>query len=53
MKTDVKSEMHNLGDSVLNPCESSDDICHRLSFLISQTRFMCSIGHFGAKTANV
>jgi hypothetical protein len=35
--------------SILNPCEFSHDKCNRLSFLMSQTRFVCSIGHFGAK----
>jgi hypothetical protein len=35
----------------LNPSESSDDKCHRLSFMMSQTRFVYFIGHFGAKKA--
>jgi hypothetical protein len=43
---------HFIFTSILNPCESSYDKCHRLSFLISQTRFVCSIGHFGVKTAD-
>jgi hypothetical protein len=38
--------------SLLNPCESSYDKCHRLSLLMSQTRFVCSIGHFGEKPQN-
>jgi hypothetical protein len=42
---------HFIFNSVLNLCESSYDKCHRLSFLMSQTRFVCSIGHFWAKTA--
>jgi hypothetical protein len=40
---------HFIFTSILNPCESSYDKCHRLSFLMSQTRFACSIGHFGEK----
>jgi hypothetical protein len=43
---------HFIFTSILNPCESTYDKCHRLSFLISQTRFVCSIGHFWAKTAD-
>jgi hypothetical protein len=43
---------HFIFTSILNPCESSHAKCHRLSFLISQTWFVCSIGHFGAKTAD-
>jgi hypothetical protein len=42
---------HSIFTSILNLCESSYDKCYRLSFLISQTRFVCSIGHFGAKPA--
>jgi hypothetical protein len=38
--------------SILNSCECSYDKCNRLSFLMSQTRFVCSFGHFGAKTAD-
>jgi hypothetical protein len=37
--------------SILNTSESSDDKCHRLSFLMSQNKVCISIGHFGAKTA--
>jgi hypothetical protein len=36
----------------LDPCESSYDKCHRVSLLMSQTRFVCSFGHFGANTAD-
>jgi hypothetical protein len=43
---------HFIFTSILNPCESSYDKCYRLSFLISQIRFGCSIGHFGAKTVD-
>jgi hypothetical protein len=43
---------HFISTSTLNPCESSYDECHRLSFLMSQTQFVCSISHFGAKTAD-
>jgi hypothetical protein len=43
---------HFIFTSILNPCESSYDKCHGLSFLMSQTRFVCSIGHFGAKTTD-
>jgi hypothetical protein len=42
---------HFIFTSVLNPCESSYDKCYKLSFLMSQAQFVCSIGHFGAKTA--
>jgi hypothetical protein len=41
---------HFIFTSILNPCESFYDKCYRLSFLMSQTRFVCSFGHFGAKT---
>jgi hypothetical protein len=34
---------------ILNPSEYSYDKCHRLSFLMSQTWFVYSIGHFGEK----
>jgi hypothetical protein len=35
-----------------NPIESYDN-CHKLSFfLMSQTQFLCYIGHFGAKTTD-
>jgi hypothetical protein len=43
---------HFIFISILNPCKSSYDKCHRLSFLMYQTRFVYSIGHFGAKTAD-
>jgi hypothetical protein len=43
---------HFIFTSILNPFESSYDNCHRLSFLIFQTRFVCSVGHFGVKTAD-
>jgi hypothetical protein len=36
--------------SILNPSESSYDKCHRLSFLMSETQFLCYIGHIGTKT---
>jgi hypothetical protein len=38
---------HFIFTNVLNPCESSYDKRHRLSFLMSQTLFVCSIGLFG------
>jgi hypothetical protein len=40
---------HFIFTSILNPCESSFDKCHGLSFLMSQTWFVCFIGHFGQK----
>jgi hypothetical protein len=40
---------HFIFTSILNPCESSYDKCHRLSFNMSQTWFVCSIGHFRVK----
>jgi hypothetical protein len=43
---------HFIFTSILNPCESSHDKCHRLSFLMSQTWLVCYIGHFGAKTTD-
>jgi hypothetical protein len=43
---------HFIFTSILNICESYYDKCHRLSFLISQTWFVCSIGHFGVKTTD-
>jgi hypothetical protein len=43
---------HFIFTSFLNSFESSYDKYHRVSLLISQTRFVCSIGHFGAKTAD-
>jgi hypothetical protein len=43
---------HFIFTSFLNPCESSYDKCHRVSFLMSQTRFVCSFGHFEAKTTD-
>jgi hypothetical protein len=51
----ILEKMHNnfIFTSVFNPCESSYDKCHRLSFFMSQTRFVCSIGHFGAKTKDL
>jgi predicted ABC-class ATPase len=47
-----KNYNHFILTSILNPCESSHDKCHRLSFLMHQTRLVCSIGHFGTKTAD-
>jgi hypothetical protein len=47
-----KMYIHFIFTSVLNPYESSCDKCHRLSFFMSQTRFVCSIGHFGANTTD-
>jgi hypothetical protein len=44
-----KMYYHFISTSVLNSCESSYDKCHRLTFLMSHARFVCSIGHFGAK----
>jgi hypothetical protein len=43
---------HFIFTSVIDPWESSYDKCNRLSFLMSQTQFVCSFGHFGAKTAD-
>ena len=43
---------HFIFTSILNPRESSYDKCHMLTFLMSHTRFVCSFGHFGAKTAD-
>ena len=40
---------HCIFTSVLNPCKSSYGKCHRLSFLMSQTLFVCSVGHFEGK----
>jgi hypothetical protein len=39
---------HFIFTSILNLCESS----YEKSFLMFQTRFVYSIGHFGAKTAD-
>jgi hypothetical protein len=44
---------HYILTIILNPSESSYDKCHRLSCLMSQTQFLCYIGHFGAKTRDV
>jgi hypothetical protein len=41
---------HFIFTSILNPCESSYNKCNKLSFPMSQTQFVCSIGHFEAKT---
>jgi hypothetical protein len=43
---------HFIFTSILNPVESFYEKCNRLSCLMSQTRFVCSFGHFGAKTAD-
>jgi hypothetical protein len=43
---------HFILTSILNFSESSYDKCHRLSFLMSQTQFLCYIGHLGAKTTD-
>jgi hypothetical protein len=43
---------HFIFTSILNLYKSAYDKCHRLSFLISQTRFVCPTGNFGAKTAD-
>jgi hypothetical protein len=43
---------HFIFTSILNPCEFSHAKCHRLSFLMSQTQLVCTIDHFGAKTAD-
>jgi hypothetical protein len=40
---------HFIFNSILNPREYSYDKWHRLSFLMSQTWFVYSIGHFGTK----
>jgi hypothetical protein len=50
----ILEKMYNyfIFTSFLNPCESSYDKCNRVSLLMSQTRFVCSLGHFGAKTAD-
>jgi hypothetical protein len=47
-----KMGIHFIFTRILNPCDSSHDKCHRLLFLMFQIRFMCSIGQFGAKTAD-
>jgi hypothetical protein len=41
---------HFIFISIINPSEYFYDKCHRLSFLMFPTRFVYSIGHFGAKT---
>jgi hypothetical protein len=43
---------HFIFTSILNPCDSSNDKCHGVSFLMSQTSFVWSIAYFGAKTAD-
>jgi hypothetical protein len=50
----ILEKMYNyfIFSSILNPCESSQDKGHKLLFLMSQTRFVCSTDHFGAKTAD-
>jgi hypothetical protein len=47
-----KMYYHFIFTSILDPSESSYNKCHRLQFLMSQTRFVCSIGHFGTKTTD-
>jgi hypothetical protein len=47
-----KMYSHFIFYSILNPSESSCDKYNWLSFLMSQTRFVCSIGHFGVKTTD-
>jgi hypothetical protein len=42
---------HFIFTSILNPSKYSGGKCHRLSFIISQIRFVYFIGHFGAETA--
>jgi hypothetical protein len=42
--------IHFIFNSIFNPCEYSYDKCHRLSFLMFQTRFVYFIGHFETKT---
>jgi hypothetical protein len=51
----ILEKMYNyfIFTSILNPHESFHDEYHRLSFLMSQARFVCSTGHFGAKTADL
>jgi hypothetical protein len=58
---DFAENLPNIGEKMYNhfiftgfsnPCESSYAKCHRVSFLLSHTRFVCSIGNFGAKTAD-
>jgi hypothetical protein len=44
---------HFIFTSILNPSKSSHDECHKLSFPMSQTQFLCYIGHFGAKTTDL
>jgi hypothetical protein len=44
-----KRNNHFIFTSILNASESSYDKCHKMSFLMSQTQFLCYIGHFGAK----
>jgi hypothetical protein len=43
---------HIIFTRTLNLCEYFYDKCHRLSFLISQTQFVCSIGYFWAKNTD-
>jgi hypothetical protein len=43
---------HFIFTSILNPIESSYDKCYKLSFLMSQTQFLYSIGNFGAKSTD-
>jgi hypothetical protein len=43
---------HFIFTSIVNPRKFSHDKCHRYSFLMSQTRFVFSIGYFGANTAD-
>jgi hypothetical protein len=50
----IGKKMHNyfIAITILNPDESSDKY-HKLSFLMSQTQFLCFTGHFGAKTTDL
>jgi hypothetical protein len=43
---------HFIFTSILNLCEYFYNKCHRLSFLMFQTQFVCSIRHLEAKTAD-
>jgi hypothetical protein len=44
---------HFIFNSILNSSEHSYDKCHRLPFLMSQTWFVYSIGHFETKTTDI
>ena len=47
-----KMYTHFIFTSFFNSSKYSCDKCHGLLFVMSQTRFVYSIGHFGAKTTD-